>query len=48
MTAVFVDTSSLFKLYHSEDDSAPVERFLLSCDRVLVSALTRLPHRHRV
>ena len=42
MKAVFVDTSSLFKLYYPEDDSDEVERFLLSCDRVMVSALTRV------
>jgi len=42
MTAVFVDTSSLFKLYYPEDDSERVEQYLLGCERVLVSALTRV------
>jgi len=42
LSAVFVDTSSLFKLYYPEGDSDSVERYLLGCRRLLVSALTRV------
>lgn len=42
MSRIFLDTSSLIKLYHAEPDSAQLRQQVQPTDEVIVSGLTRV------
>ena len=42
MSRIFLDTSSLIKLYHAESDSVQLRRQVQLTDEIVVSGLTRV------